>query len=471
MKRAATARAARAVTILLLGAMLTGQARAETLADTLISAYKSSGLLEQNRALLRAADEDVAQVVSELRPIINWTTDISRTFGRTQTNNFPERSLTASDLAIGVSLDLLLYDFGRTNLRIQAAKETVLATREALRGIEQEVLLRAVSAYMSVRENRELVAVRKNNLNLLREELRTAQGRLEVGEVTRTDIALAEAQLASARSGLASAEGNLSQSIEEFERAVGRAPGQLRVPDRLPDLLNDIEAAKRIALRNHPNIREAQFNIAAADLTVTAATAAMRPTVNLSAGLSGGEELGGSDFDRQGSVGISVTGPIYQGGRLSSAVRQALAQRDARRGQLHATSREVARNVGNAYARLQAARGSRGAGREQVRAAQRAFEGVREEARLGGRTTLDVLDAEQDLLDAEASLIASDADFYIAAYEVLATMGQLTVEDLRLNVKNYDPAAYYNLVKDAPIPISPQGRKLDRVLRSLAKNP
>jgi len=455
--------------ILLLSVVLTGQARAETLADTLVSAYKNSGLLEQNRALLRAADEDVAQIVSELRPILNWSADMTSSFGRTQSSGFPERSISSDDFTVGLSLDLLLYDFGRTNLRVQAAKETVLATRETLRSIEQQVLLRAVTAYMNVRRTSELVSVRKNNLSLLREEFRAAQDRFEVGEVTRTDVALAEAQLASARSGLASAQGDLNQAIEEFRRAVGRAPGKLRTPNRLPELSGDVGAAKSVALRNHPDMLKAQFEVAAADLTVTAAEAAMKPTVNLTTRLSAGEELGGSDFDRQGSVGVSVSGPIYQGGRLSSAVRQAVAQSDARRGALHTASLEVARDVGNAYARLRAARASRLAGQEQVRAARVAFQGVSEEARLGARTTLDVLDAEQDLLDAQAGLIASETDLFIAAYEVLATIGQLTVKDLRLSVKTYDPAAYYDLVKDAPVPVSPQGKKLDRVLRALGE--
>lgn len=455
--------------ILLLSVVLTGQARAETLADTLVSAYKNSGLLEQNRALLRAADEDVAQIVSELRPILNWSAEMTSSFGRTQSGGFPERSISSDDFTVGLSLDLLLYDFGRTNLRVQAAKETVLATRETLRSIEQQVLLRAVTAYMNVRRTSELVSVRKNNLSLLREEFRAAQDRFEVGEVTRTDVALAEAQLASARSGLASAQGDLNQAIEEFRRAVGRAPGKLRTPNRLPQLSGDVGAAKGIALRNHPDMLKAQFEVAAADLTVTAAEAAMKPTVNLTTRLSAGEELGGSDFDRQGSVGVSVSGPVYQGGRLSSAVRQAVAQSDARRGALHTASLEVARDVGNAYARLRAARASRLAGQEQVRAARVAFQGVSEEARLGARTTLDVLDAEQDLLDAQAGLIASETDLFIAAYEVLATIGQLTVKDLRLSVKTYDPAAYYDLVKDAPVPLSPQGKKLDRVLRALGE--
>jgi len=455
--------------ILLLSVLLTGPARAETLADTLVSAYKNSGLLEQNRALLRAADEDVAQVVSELRPILSWSADVTSNFGRTRTGGFDDRSISSDELSAGLSLDLLLYDFGRTELRAEAAKETVLATRETLRNIEQQVLLRAITAYMNVRRNSELVSVRKNNLNLLQQELRAARDRFEVGEVTRTDVSLAEAQLASARSGLASAEGDLSRAIEEFRRAVGRAPGALREPSQFPKLPGSIQTAKNIAVQNHPNMLRAQFDVAAADLTVIAAQAAMRPTVNLNARLSAGEELGGSDFDRRGSVGVSVNGPIYQGGRLSSAVRQAMAQRDARRGALHSTSREVTRDVGNAYARLRAARASREAGQEQVRAARVAFEGISEEAKLGARTTLDVLEAEQDLLDAQASLIAARADVITAAYEVLATIGQLTAEDLKLGVQTYDPAAYYNLVKDAPAALSPQGQKLDRVLRALGK--
>jgi len=444
-------------------------ARAETLAQTLVSAYENSGLLEQNRALLRAADEDAAQVVSELRPIINWSADLSRSFGRTSAVG-RSSSLDSTDASLGLTLDLLLYDFGRTKLRLQAARESVLATRETLRGIEQQVLLRAVSAFMNVRRTRELLAVRQNNLKLLQEELRAARDRFEVGEVTRTDVALAEAQLASARSGLASARGDLTRAIEEFRNAVGRPPGDLQVPTRLPNLSGDVEAAKLIALRNHPDMKEAQHNVAAADFTAAAAEAAMKPTVNLTTRLSATEELGGSDNTRSGSVGISIGGPIYQGGRLSSLARQALARRDALRGELHLARLRVAQGVGDAYAILRAARASRAAGQEQVRAARVAFEGVREEAKLGARTTLDVLDSEQDFLDAQAGLIAAEADLYIAAYTVLESIGQLTARDLRLGVKTYDPTAYFDLVKDAPVPISPRGQKLDRVLRALGKN-
>ena len=444
-------------------------ARAETLADALASAYEHSGLLRQNRALLRAADEDVAIAVAGLRPIISWSSDITRSFGRNRSSTGTFNT-GATELNLGITGQLLLYDFGRTRLQIEAQKELVLATRQTLISVEQQVLLRAVTAYMNVRRNSEFVAIRQNNLRLLGEELRAARDRFEVGEVTRTDVAQAEARLANARSGLALAQGDLVQAVEEFRAAVGRKPGNLVAPRQLPKLSGDVEGSKAIAVRRHPDMLRAQHDVAAADLNIKVARAAMRPTVNLTTRLGASEELGGADFGRNGSVGVEVTGPIYQGGRLSAAARQAMAQRDAQRGALHEVRHLVQQNVGNAYANLRAARAAAAAGEEGVRAATVAFRGVREEAKLGARTTLDVLDTEQELLDARANLVSAQVDVYIAAYGVLASIGELTARDLNLGVQTYDPTAYYNLVKDAPVATSRQGRKLDKVLRALGKN-
>ncbi|MDR9394469.1 MAG: TolC family outer membrane protein [Roseovarius sp.] len=444
-------------------------AKGETLADTLVDAYEFSGLLEQNRALLRAADEDVAQTVAGLRPIINWTGDFTRNFGRS--NSFGRTSGTASTTAnLGITASLLLYDFGRTQLGIEAAKETVLATRQTLISIEQQVLQRAVQAHMNVIRNAEFVTLRENNLRLLRRELRAAQDRFDVGEVTRTDVAQAEARVAAAQSGLAAAQGDYRQAVEEYRAVVGRAPGTLRPPRQLPNIPGQTDRARDMAVRGHPELLSAQHDVAAADLNVRVAKAAMKPTINLTGRVGVTEEFGETDYNRSGSFGVEVTGPIYRGGRLSSAQRQAMAQRDAQRGNLHEVRLRILQDVGNAYANLRAARASRDASREEVRAAEVAFEGVREEAKLGARTTLDVLDAEQDLLNARANVISSDADVYIASYAVLAAMGQLTAKDLNLGVQTYDPSAYYNLVKDAPVPASKQGRKLDRVLRALSKD-
>ncbi len=447
---------------------LPGAARSETLGEALASAYTHSGLLEQNRALLRAADEDVAQAVADLRPIISWTADITRNFGKSRGSNLIN---TTRDVGVntGLTLELLLYDFGQTRFRIDAAKETVLATRQSLRSIEQRVLLRAVSAFFDVQRNQEFVALRQNNLRLLRQELRAAQDRFEVGEVTRTDVAQAEARVAATQGELAQAQGNLAQAVEEYINAVGRPPGNLRTPRQLPNLSAGVDASKNIAARNHPDILQAQHQVASADLTILAADAAMKPRFTAEAGVSVGESLDSSDYSRSGRFGLNMRAPIYQGGLLSSAKRQAQAQRDAARGNLHVVRHDVLQDVGNAFAILRSTRVVREASGEQVRAAQVAFRGVREEATLGARTTLDVLDAEQELLDARTNLISAEVDVAIAAYQVLSAIGQLTAKDLNLNVQTYDPAAYYNLVKDAPVPLSKQGKQLDRVLKSLGR--
>ena len=446
-----------------------GAARAETLADALVSAYVNSGLLEQNRALLRAADEDVAQSVANLRPIIEWTADVTRDFSQAG-SSLLTRNSGETTANLGIVGSLLLYDFGRRDFLTEAAKETVLATREVLRSVEQDVLLTAVQAYMNVIRNREFVLLRRNNLRLLEEELRAASDRFEVGEVTRTDVAQAEAAVALAQSGLAAAEGDFERAVEEFREAIGRAPGDLRTPGDLPRLRSDVAAAKAAAVRRHPDVLEAQRNVTVSELNMQAAAAAKRPTLNLTGRLGTTNDLADSEFTRSGSVGLELRGPIYEGGRLTSRERQARAQRDQRLAQLHLAGLQVKQDVGNAFANPGAAQARREANREAVRAARVAFEGTREEVKLGARTTLDVLDAEQDLLDAEASLISANADVVIAAYAVLASMGDLTVRDLNLGVRTYDPAAYYDLVKTAPVPLSPQGKKLDRVLRALGKN-
>ncbi|MEM6578300.1 MAG: TolC family outer membrane protein [Pseudomonadota bacterium] len=444
-------------------------AKAETLAEALVDAYEHSGLLEQNRALLRAADEDVAQIVAGLRPILNWTSDITRDFGESS-SPLVSQTFGSTTFGLGVTVDLLLYDFGQTRFSLDAAKETVLATRQALVSIEQQILLRAVSAFFNVRRSIEFVDLRQNNLRVLNEELRAAQDRFEVGEVTRTDVAQAEARVASARSGLAVAERDLTQSVEEFRAAVGRPPGNLETTSRLPNLSNDVNAAKSIANRNHPDIRQAQRQVSAAEITILAAEAATRPTLNLTGQYGISEEFGEPDNSQTGSLGVTIRGPIYQGGLLSSQKRQAMAQRDSTRGNLHEVIHRIEQEVGDAYAILSASRAVQTSSREEVRAAQVAFDGVREEATLGARTTLDVLDAEQDLLDARTNQVAADIEVSIASYAVLSSIGQLTARDLNLPVQIYDPAAYYNLVKDAPVPISPQGQQLDRVLDALGKS-
>jgi len=457
--------------VLASGAALPRQASAETLADALVGAYEHSGLLNQNRALLRAADEDVATAKSALKPVLQWAAGLTQSFGTTRSSSLlPAQSTESLKASISLIGELLLYDFGASAYRVEAAKETVLATRQALVNLEQQVLLRAVAAYMGVIEASETVELRNNNLRLLTQELRAARDRFDVGEVTRTDVALAEAQLADARSGLAGAEGTLLRAVEEYRNAVGRAPGNLSQPPSLPNIGGDLASAKALAVRTHPSIIAAQHQVAAADLGVEANEAAMAPRITLNGQYGLNETFDSNAYTRSGSVGVQVGQTIYQGGALSSAVRSSMAQRDAQRANLHVVRQDVEQEVGNAYAALASARAQLEASDRQIRAARIAFRGIREEATLGARTTLDVLDAEQSLLDAESTRVSARANLYVAAYSVLAATGRLTAQDLKLPVQIYDAGGYYNLVKDAPAKYSKEGQALDRVLRALQKD-
>lgn len=436
-------------------------AQADTLADALTNAYKHSGLLEQNRALLRAADEDVATAAAALLPIVNWSaTAEARQF---------TSGATSTDLNAGVTASLLLFDSGASQASVEALKETVLATRAGLISFEQRVMLRAVNAYFNLRQSGEIVALRQNNLRLLTQELRAARDRFEVGEVTRTDVALAEARLAQARSGLASAKGAQIKAVEEFRNVVGRKPGRLIVPS-LPQIETNLKRAKDIAVRRHPNMIQIQHQVAATELNILAAEANMEPTYTLNGSVGVADTSGTQDLLGNARIGVTIGGPIYQGGRLSSAVRRNIARRDAARGNLHIVRHDVQQEVGNAFADVGIASASLEASVRQIRAARVAFRGVREEATLGARTTLDVLDAEQELLDAEAARITAQSQQYVAAYTVLASMGLLTASNLSLPVQQYDPEAYYNLVKDGVAVRSKQGRQLDKVLRALQKD-
>ncbi len=444
-----------------------GGARAENLADAMIGAYNSSGLLEQNRALLRAADEDVAAAVATLRPVLDFVLSTSVREPRQWSGGPLGQGSSQFTGAFEASWRLL--DNGVRRLTVAASKEIVLATRQTLVSIEQRVLLRAVAAYMDVILQTENVSLRQNNVRVLGEELRAAQDRFDVGEVTRTDVALAESRLAAARSNLATAQGLLVNARAEYVNAVGREPGQLVTPTNFPQRPASVDAAQSVSVRYHPDILAAQRQVAAQEILVQSATRALGPTVdgNVSVGLL--EDWDSSNDGYDASVGLSLRQPIYRGGALQSNIRAAMADRDAARGNLLNVQRDTVQGVADAYVRLEVSRASLAATAERVRAARVAFDGIREEATLGARTTLDVLSAEQELLDALTAQISARAEEVIAAYQLLASQGLLTAERLGLAVQIYDPTIYYNLAKDAPARVSKQSRDLDRVLEALGK--
>lgn len=434
-------------------------AQAETLADALAAAYKTSNLLDQNQAVLRAADEDAAIAIANLRPVISYVAQGG--WRKTQNNAFVSPSINSASFEL--SAQVVLWAGGRGKLAVEAAREQVLSARASLVNVEQQVLLSAVSAYVDVQLQQEIVALRQSNVRVITQEMRAAKDRFEVGEVTQTDVSLAEAALAASDANLAAAQGQLMVARERYKAVTGHYPGKLaRRPD-LPALPKSLEAAKAIAERSHPVITQGQHQVAAANLGVQIASKAFGPVLS-------GEVTATTDFtsgnDTLGA-GLQLSQTLYAGGKNAASYRRAMAGKDQAQAGLLLAVVQVGEAVGQAWAQLAVAHASIEAGRQQVQASQKAFDGVREEAKLGARTTLDVLNAEQDLLSARASRLEAEANRYVGVYQVLSSMGQLTAEKLNLGVPTFDPEAYYNAVKDAPAHTA-RGKALDRILEKIA---
>lgn len=501
-----------AVALCLSAGFVGAPARSETLADALVAAYGNSNLLEQNRALLRAADEDVPQALGGLRPVLAFVASASHRYVEDGDNDFiietiesddenePDelvfmnfiRPEIANERSIGLTLDIVLLDSGRTRHAAEAARETVLATRAALRQVEQRVLLQAVAAYMDVIRSAEFVNLHERNVQLIERELRAAEDRFDVGAVTRTDVALAESRMARAQARLTAAQGDLKTAREAYRTAVGHYPGNLvrpTSPPRTPVATED--EAKDVAQRSHPLILQARSEAAAAEALVKRAKATLKPTLTARGSWTHVQTLPSSDkfnhddrhedpsqdhtlhylfrkaFETQDrkTASLNLEVPIYSGGRLSSALREAIARRDAARSALLQNALNVGESVGRSWSNIRVADARIAAGERQVEAALSAFEGVREEAALGSRTTLDVLDAEQDLLNANAALIEAQTQRHVGAYSLMASMGLMTAEHLNLGIATYDPAAYYEAVRRGTLRnVAPDGEKLEYVL-------
>lgn len=430
-------------------------AAAESLADALIAAYRQSNLLDQNRAVLRAADEDVAQAVASLRPTLTLKA------GASYTDYLHSDAADGLSATLSLVAEMTLLDFGRNAATIAAKKETVLATRQTLLNVEQEVLLNAVSAYVKLQQAQDTVALREGNVRLINQELRAANDRFEVGEITRTDVAIADAQLASAQAVLASAQGDLAIARENYKLAIGHYPKSLSRLPKAPSTAKSLAEAKTIALRGHPRIRQTQHEVAAAEFGIALAKANMGPSLTGSASLVDNS----ANTDNFG-LSLSLNQTLYNGGRSSSLYRQALTRRDSARSGLHQVGRVIEQGVGQAWSSIEVARAGIAANDRQIRSAQTAYNGVREEAKLGARTTLDVLNAEQELLDARTARLSAESNLYIGIYSLLSAMGLLTVDHLKLGIPTYDPEGYYNAVKNAPA-TSSQGKRLDRVLKAI----
>ncbi len=417
-------------------------AQAETLAEAMAFAYASNPLLQAERAGLRATDEQLAQARAGRLP--SAQADVSYGYSKVkQGSPFFSDTSSFEPRTRALSLNQTLYGGGGIQGRIDAAKANIEAGRANLLGTEQSVLLDAVTAYLDVRRDEEVVRIRQNNVTVLERQRVAAQDRFDVGEITRTDVSQAQARVAGARSQLQAAVSTLANSRATYERVIGRPPGSLEVAAVPRNVPQDVQSAQQIAEIESPAIAAARHAEEAARKQIKVAKSALRPTVSL--GLDGRKaESAGLPGQRSDSYNATarLSMPLFTGGLSQSQTREAKYRASQARLQTVQTRRQVVEQVAQSWNSLMAARAVILSSQEQVNANELAFEGVEQEAQVGLRTTLDVLDAEQELLNARLTLVSAERDATLAAFGLLASTGQLTAQKLNLQVALYDPQSY-----------------------------
>ncbi len=433
-------------------AVITGMgapAWAETLKDALALAYQTNPSLLAQRANQRALDESIVQARAGLRPQldVSLTASYARDYSGATFSNPDSDSGSAS-----IGLSQTLWSGGRIGHGISAAEANILAGRENLRDIEQTVLASVIQAYADVIRDGEILAIRQSNLGVLQRQLEEASARFEVGEITRTDVAQSESRLAQSEADLANARAQLSVSRAVYAAVVGQAPGDLAPMPVLPGIPADFDAALDVALTDNPSIRSAAYTLAAAESNVAAAKAEYMPSARLTASYGGtASDLGAIDDlgdNTRFQAGATVSVPLFTGGLNSSRVAQARERANVAQINVEGERRNTLQAVSSAYAQSISSRATLQAGEEAVRAATVAAEGVRQEAQVGLRTTLDVLNQELELRNAQITLASARRNEYVAQASLLAAMGRLEGTDLDAALTVYDPAANYNRVRN-----------------------
>lgn len=418
-------------------------AAAETILGALAKAYQYNSQLNSARAGVRVTDEGVAIAKSGYRPTIMGSASID--YSNTHRGIGSTQSTTAN---FGVQIDQTLFDGFQTRNNVAAAEAQVRASVENLRDTEQNILFNAASAYMDVIRDRKIAALTEQNLQFLTEQVRAARSRLEVGEGTRTDVAQAEASQSEAVARVSAARAQALASAATYRQIVGDDPGNLKPASPLGKLLpRSLDAAMAIAAREHPAILAMEHLVDAAAFSVKSAEGALLPGVTASAGISRNySNIDG--YSTSASIGATLTIPIYQGGRASAQVRQRKESLGQARIDVDVTRDQVRQAVTSAWTQYAAARETVEANRALIAAAQLALDGVIEERNVGQRTTLDVLNAQNDVITAQINLASAERDVVVASYAILLGIGHLSVERLGLQVAKYRPEEHYKAVKD-----------------------
>ncbi len=439
------------------------EAAAETLEFALAQAYNNNPQLNSQRALVRATDENVPTALSGYRPKASVTASAGaqslnttiREIGSQTPPNSPasyfQQSGVNSPHGVGATITQNVLNGNQTANRTRQAESQVFGARENLRNIEQTVLLAAATAYLNLLRDGAILELQRSNVEVLQEQLRQSKQRLESGNVTQTDVSQSESRLEVGRTQLFAAEATFETSKAVYRQVIGVEPGKLVAAspvDRFSP--TTLAAAVGSGIAVHPTVTTAQFNVDAALLQVKIAEGALYPSVQVQGNIQKNYEISMTQMNSfTGSVTGLFTMPLYQGGAEYAAIRQAKETHGQRQLDFNVARDQARVGVIQAWALLEAAKSSIESSKKQVKSAEAALNGVREEARLGQRTTLDVLNAQQELVAARIALVGSQRDRLVNSYGLLSAVGRLSPQVLGLHVATYDPGVHYHQVRDS----------------------
>jgi outer membrane protein len=435
---------------------------ADTIEAALVRAYQSNPQLNAQRASVRATDEGVPQALSGYRPNAKLTASGGYQYQDAQTTvGTPSFHGTTVPRSVGLTVTQTLYNGNQTANGVRAAESQVSGQREALRILEEQVLLQSATIYMDYLRDSAIVEVQRSNTRVLEQTLKQTQDRFNVGEVTRTDVAQSEAQLAAGRTQQLTAESNLTTTRSNFRRIIGSEPENLApgspVDRYLPSAL---QKAVDISLTENPNVTAAMYGIDVQYLTVKIKEGALLPTVTVQASAQRADDQSLQAFRSFGASAVAqLTVPIYQGGGEYSMIRQSKETLAQQRLNLDTTRDQTRATLVTAWGQLIAGKAQVSSAQAQVTASEIALNGVREEAKAGQRTTLDVLNAQQALVNARVALVTAQHDRVVASYSVLSAIGRLSPQVLNLPTTVYDPSVHYQQVRDSWAGVrTPDGR-------------
>jgi outer membrane protein len=437
-------------------------ALADTIEAALVRAYQNNPQLNAQRAAVRSTDENVPQALSGYRPKVALTAsggyqyqDIQLTPGTAPAHG------TTVPHSVGLTVSQTVYNGNQTANKTRAAESQVSGAREALRVLEQTVLLQAATIYMDYLRDSAIVEVQRSNTRVLEQTLKQTQDRFNVGEVTRTDVAQSEAQLAAGRTQQLTAESNLTTTRSNFRRIIGNEPVALAPGSPVDRFLpKSLQQSVDVSLTENPNVTAAMFGIDVNFLQVKVNEGALLPTITVQASAQQANEQTIQSYRSFGASAVAqLSVPIYNGGAEYSLIRQSKETLAQQRLNLETTRDQTRANVVTTWGQLVAGKAQVSSAQAQVTASEIALNGVREEAKAGQRTTLDVLNAQQALVNARVALVTAQHDRVVASYSVLNSVGRLSPQVLNLPTTTYDPSVHYQQVRDSWAGVrTPDGR-------------